>query len=156
MISRTMTSLALSAATSRLLGRLGPTVPRRGLAATELALVLPFLTFMMVVTVDYCRLFYVTQTLWNCANVAAVYASQTAQCGSATTPTNAAIQAGVNEGSSLNPALEAADVQVDIGQATVTVTVQYNFTTLTSWFSSSNTVSLSRTVTMNVAPAVGG
>ena len=40
---------------------------RHGAAAVELALLLPFLILMFVVSVDYARIFYYTQVVENCA-----------------------------------------------------------------------------------------
>ena len=49
---------------------------RRGAAAVELVLVLPFLVFMFVVSVDYSRIFYYTQVVENSRQeMAALYAS---------------------------------------------------------------------------------
>src|SRR5437763_4098057 len=48
---------------------------RRGAAVVELALLLPFLTFLLLITIDYCRLFYYSQVVTNCARNGGVYAS---------------------------------------------------------------------------------
>ena len=48
---------------------------RRGAAVVELALLLPFLTFLLLITIDYCRLFYYSQVVTNCARNGAVFAS---------------------------------------------------------------------------------
>jgi len=40
---------------------------RRGVAATELALLLPFLCFLFVITIDFARVFYFDLTVANCA-----------------------------------------------------------------------------------------
>lgn len=43
-------------------------VPRRpGAAVAELAVLLPFLVLLFFVAVDYCRIFYFTLTVENCA-----------------------------------------------------------------------------------------
>src|SRR5690349_5758726 len=48
---------------------------RRGAAAVELAVLLPLLVFLFVITVDFARIYYFTLTLQNCARAGALYAS---------------------------------------------------------------------------------
>src|SRR5947209_20034997 len=48
---------------------------RRGAATVELAFVLPFLTVMFIMAVDYARVFYYAQIVENCARNGAYYAS---------------------------------------------------------------------------------
>lgn len=48
---------------------------RSGVATVELALLLPFLCFLFVITVDYARIFYFAVTVQNCARNGAYYAS---------------------------------------------------------------------------------
>ena len=48
---------------------------RRGAAAVELALVLPFLAFLFVIAVDWSRIFYFTVIVTSCARNGALYAS---------------------------------------------------------------------------------
>lgn len=47
----------------------------RGVAAVELAVLLPFLCFLLILTMDYARLFYFGVTVQNCARNGAYYAS---------------------------------------------------------------------------------
>src|SRR6516164_9600711 len=47
--------------------------PRRGAAMIELALLLPFLCFLFVITVDWARVFYFDLTVENCARCGALY-----------------------------------------------------------------------------------
>src|SRR5581483_11838683 len=49
--------------------------PRRGVAATELAILLPFLAAVFVIAVDWSRVFYYGIVLDNCARNGALYAS---------------------------------------------------------------------------------
>src|SRR5262245_49516945 len=53
----------------------GRTPCRRGAAAVEAAILLPFLLFLFLVAVDYCRLFYFSQVVTNCARNGAAYLS---------------------------------------------------------------------------------
>src|SRR5881396_1398816 len=105
---------------------------RRGAAAAELAVLLPFLAFLFAVTVDFCRLYYQTQTVVGCAEAGACYAGgyswpnqadanavQGASPGqlspdSDTARIEAARRAAVAEGASLSPPLQESNVQVSI------------------------------------------
>jgi Flp pilus assembly protein TadG len=127
---------------------------RRGVAATEMAIVLPFLCFMLVVAVDYCRIFYFTQTVQNSAYSGALYASGTVQVSSTVAKTDAAKQAAVSEGTTLTPPLRLEDVAVSFDAQNATVTVQYEYQMLTPYFGNSR-VSLARSVTMGLAPIPG-
>jgi hypothetical protein len=49
--------------------------PRRAVAAVELAVVLPFLAFMFLVAIDFCRIFYFSQVVTTCARNGALYFS---------------------------------------------------------------------------------
>ena len=56
---------------------------RRGVAATELALLLPLLVFLFAIGVDWSRVFYYSVTIDNCARNGALYVSDPfAQIGS--------------------------------------------------------------------------
>lgn len=48
---------------------------RRGAAVVELAVLLPLLVFLFVITVDFARIYYFSLTLQNCARAGALYAS---------------------------------------------------------------------------------
>src|SRR5687768_11560880 len=50
-------------------------VPRRGATVVEMALLLPFLVCLFVMSVDYARIFYFGVILENCARNGAYYAS---------------------------------------------------------------------------------
>jgi Flp pilus assembly protein TadG len=128
---------------------------RRGAAAAEMALILPFIGLMFVVAVDYCRIYYATQTIWNCAQSAAAYASGTARSPSATGNILAAQQAAVADGVTLNPPLQLDNVTVVIGQQTATVTIQYPFSMLTLVLGNDSTVVIERTVTVSLFPVPG-
>jgi hypothetical protein len=53
-----------------------PPAPRPGVAATELAVLLPFIAFMFVIAVDWARVFYYSIAVRNCARNGALYMSQ--------------------------------------------------------------------------------
>ena len=128
---------------------------RRGAAVAEMAILLPFVAFLFLVAVDFCRVFYSTQTVQGCAEAGALYASGTAPCPSTTTPTDAAKVAAVAEGTLLNPALTADNVDVSYSGNVATVTVSYNFEMLTGFLALPQTLKLVRSTQMTVVPKVG-
>jgi hypothetical protein len=101
-----------------------------------------------------------TQTLQNAAYSAALYASGTAQplissqlgTQANLTPIRsaAATQAALAESVSLNPPLQAENVQVTIANGVATVTIGYDCPMLTPVLGTSRTVHLSRQATMTV------
>jgi hypothetical protein len=127
--------------------------PRRGTAVVELALLLPFLTFLLLIAIDYCRLFYYSQVVTNCARNGGIYASD---------PVTAAMSPYPDL-----PTAAKADASPDIsGQLTVTpttpvpdsdgyvhVTVTYPFTTITNYPGIPSSVTITRTCIVRVAPA---
>jgi hypothetical protein len=106
---------------------------------------------MFAVALDYCRIFYVTQTLQNCAWVGTMYASGTARNPGAASATAAAQQAAVAEGTSLDPPLAASQVSVSFQGTYAIVTVQYQFQAVTPLMGNGGTVTLTRTFTMSMA-----
>jgi Flp pilus assembly protein TadG len=128
---------------------------RRGVIATEAAILLPFLSLMLIIAIDYCRIFCATQTLRNCAHTGALYASATAQIPSSQDSGQAAKLAAVAEGAALSPPLPADNVSVSFDQQSATVTVQYEYQMLTPYLSSSGKVVLTRQETMALAPRPG-
>jgi Flp pilus assembly protein TadG len=124
---------------------------RRGAAAAEMAILLPFVAFLFAVAVDFCRVYYASQTIQNCAYAAALYASGAARSDpDLSTPSAAASDAALAEAVSLNPPLLPANVAATVSSTAATVTVSYNFAFLTPFFGQS--VTITRTVTMPVVP----
>lgn len=121
---------------------------RRGAAATELALALPFLCLLFAVAADFCRVYHYTQTLTGCAYAAALYGSGGAWSGAPGQAAAAATQAAVAEGGSLNPPLAAGDVTVTTSGTTVTATVTYSCPLLTPVLGPGRAVQLTRQVSM--------
>jgi Flp pilus assembly protein TadG len=120
-----------------------------------MAILLPFVVFLFVVAVDYCRVFNCAQTVQGCAEAGALYASGNAQDPPSTSPEDAARQAAVAEGTMLKPPLRAEDVTVAVTGNAATVTVSYNFQMFTSFLGLPQTLPVVRTVQMTVAPKVG-
>lgn len=124
---------------------------RRGAAAIEMALVLPFLMLMFAVAVDYARVFHATQALTHAAHAGALVASGTSQ-------TPGAVLERVREAvCAAAPGLPLAinPDGVSTSGETVTVTVDYDFPLVTGVLGSSGTVHLRRSVTLPVAPRPG-
>jgi len=137
---------------------LGPSalVIREGAALAEMALLLPFVALMFVAAVDFCRVYYCAQTVTNCARSGALYASGSAKRETGATPADAAIQAVVAEGASLDPPLQPQNVAVNFGSNSVTVTVTYRFQTITSYPGLAGPFSVQRSVTMVLTPRAPG
>ena len=130
---------------------------RGGTAATELALLLPFLALLFTAPLDFGRIYHVTQTLEDCALAGARYASQNVQTTAAPGPLETAKTAACDNGVSLVPPLTPEQVAVDVNNSakTVTVTVSYDFILITPLINPSRTVNLKRTVVLNLAPLPG-
>jgi Flp pilus assembly protein TadG len=130
---------------------------RQGIAAAELAISLPFLALMFIAAIDFCRVYYSTQTVQDCARSAAFYASGTSRHdGTSTTSEQAAIDAAVAGGASLSPPLADSDVAVTIANGVATVTISYRFSLFTNYLVVPNPIVIRRTVTMGLAPRSPG
>ena len=134
-----------------------PSGMRRGVAATEMALLLPFLVFTFCVAVDFCRAYHTSQVIDSAARSAALYGSGAASRDpNSGSMEDAAKQAAVTEGATLSPPLQASDVTVNTGTDTVDVTVTYQFEMLTSNTVAPNAITITRTVTMPLVPRTPG
>ena len=124
---------------------------RRGLAAVELAVLLPFLSFILVATIDFCRVFYFSVAVSNCARNGAVYGSadQTRARDTSGIQTAAAADASFN----LDPQRLNVSSTTDAATSYVQVTVNYPFTTITRYPGIPRHMNLSGTVRMDVVPA---
>jgi len=125
---------------------------RRGAAATELAIVLPFLAVAFGVAVGFCRAYFVTQTLQASAHAGVLYASGATYGSPGTSAEDAAKQAAILEAVSLNPALQAENVDVRFTSTSATVTISYEVPLLTSILGGARSVPVSRSATLNLAP----
>ena len=141
---------------------------RKGAQVAELAILLPFLTFMFVIGIDWARIFYYSITVANCARNGAMYL---AQQQSATTITAPFTDSGLVNlyRNSANPVTDAATadapnlaptptVTTNTGSDAygnyVEVTVSYTFQTVTNFslpfFSVPSSTNLTRTCRMYV------
>jgi Flp pilus assembly protein TadG len=124
---------------------------RKGAAAVELAVFLPFLTFIFVIGVDYARVFHDAIIVENATRAGALYASHdTAH----STDTGGIKTAALHEASDLSPApAVASKTSTDAdGNPQVQVTVTYTFHTVTSYAGVPTSVVIARTVAMRVLP----
>jgi Flp pilus assembly protein TadG len=127
---------------------------RQGVAAVELAVLLPLLVFLLMIAIDYARIFYYSLTIENCARNGAVFACNASNYQM---PYSSIAQAAIADGTNLNPPLTTSNVTVANGtdannNPTVTVTVNYTFQTITGYPGLPTTVNLARSVEMRVAP----
>ena len=132
---------------------------RRGAAAVELAVLAPFLVLLFVITVDFARIFYYQLTIEDCARNGALMGSNLRSYRETgwVDPYNSVVAAAVADGTSLDPPLDPNQVSVSNGigsdgNANVTVTIQYPFTTITQFPGIGNTFNLTATARMRVAP----
>jgi len=125
---------------------------RHAAAAVELAVVLPLLVFVFLLAVDFCRIFYATQIVQNCAYAGALYGSQAA--ASSASATTAAQQAAVAEGTNLTPPLAASQVTYTPPDSNnnIKVGVTYTFSTLAPFLGIPHSTTITRTVTMAAVP----
>ena|SRR5947209_7468714 len=128
---------------------------RRGAAVAEMAILLPVVSFLFLVAVDFCRVFNCAQTVRGCAEAAALYASGNAQADPGVSPQDAASQAALAEGTMLDPPLRAQDVSVTVAGGVATVTVSYNFQTFVGYPGVPQPIPVVRTARVPVAPKVG-
>jgi Flp pilus assembly protein TadG len=126
---------------------------RSGAAAAEFAAMLPFLVLLFMIGVDFCRAFYASLTLSDCARNGAIWATDP------TTPQLSKYpslqSAGVADASNLNPAptVTSRSGTDGSGQLYVDVTATYPFKTLLAYPGFSNPIVLSKTVRMRVQPS---
>lgn len=128
---------------------------RRGVAAVELAFLLPLLVFLFLIAVDFGRIFYFSVTIGNCARNGALWQSDPyAQLES---PYKTLTEAALADAFNLNdpdnvPAVTSTTGTDGSSNAYVEVTVTYRFQTLTRFPGIPSDTNLSRTVRMPVAP----
>jgi Flp pilus assembly protein TadG len=130
---------------------------RCGAAAVELAILLAPLTLVLMITIDFARVFYPMTTVTNCARNGALYASDPV---ASTTSKYANVQAAAAaDGTSLsNPTFTTTNVSSASGtdgngNPYVDVTTTYNFPMATGYLGFSE-FDLSVKVRMRVAPTV--
>lgn len=132
--------------------RLRPTDRTRpGTSAVEFAVVLPFLLFMVVIAVDFARVYRNAQVIMSAARNGALYGSDN--------PVNAADTNGIQaaalrEAADLSPAPTVSSTTGNDadGNPYVRVTVSCPFQTITRYPGVPSSMALTRTVQMRVCP----
>lgn len=124
-----------------------------GMAAVELAALLPILCFIMLAAVDFGRAFYAWLTVADCARNGALYAA--GYTSSSNTPYATYSAAALADAASLSPSPTVATPQYGTdsnGDSYVQITVSYTFQTIVTYPGISSSMVLSRTSTMMMAP----
>lgn len=124
---------------------------QRGAAVVELAVLLPLLIFLFVISVDFARVYYFSVTLTNCARAGALYASDPTTASES--PFANVTEAALADATNLSPAPTVASTEGtdQYGQRYAEVTVRHTFRTLTGFPGVPNEVNLARTVRMNIS-----
>jgi Flp pilus assembly protein TadG len=131
---------------------------RQGVAAAELALLLPVLTILLVIAVDFSRIFYFYVTITNCARSGALYAADPT-APSQSQWASASVAALGDWPPNLMPAptvtgpRNGTDAE---GNSYVDITVTYTFKTVSGYLGAASTMTISRTVRARVQPLVPG
>jgi Flp pilus assembly protein TadG len=125
---------------------------RNAVAAVELALMLPLLCFLLVIGVDYARVFYFDLTVENCARSGALYGGKDTTSALDTAGITAAAQQDAGN-LDLTQLTVTSSTDSNTAPTVVTVTVTYPFASITNYPGVPSSVTLSRTMKMNVAPA---
>jgi Flp pilus assembly protein TadG len=126
---------------------------RRGVAATELAVVLPLFVMLFVIAVDFGRIFYVEYIVINATRCGAMYGSTNPTCAQDTAGIQQAVQAEVKD---LDPALMQITSTTgtdSAGNPCVDVAVTYPFAMVTSYLISTDLTVASK-IRMPVAPVL--
>ena len=124
---------------------------RRGAASVELAVLLPFLLYLAVITVDWARLMYFTISINDCARSGAIWASDE-ELRMRSRYTNVS-DAALAEAPQIAPAATVTSRSVTYEKnSAVEVTVSYPFRTITDFPGVPASETLVRTVRMRIAP----
>ena len=119
---------------------------RAGVAALELAILLPFIILLAGIAIDYCRIFYYTQTLQSSAQNAALVLAGHVKIPATVSPEEGAYQAAEEEGAKLNPALKREQLTLASTSNDATVTVKYEFRTFLGYLGIPEQVTITRAV----------
>ena len=140
---------------SRLRLNRGPRCRRRGVAAVEFAVLLPFLATVFLIGTDWCRIFYAATTLTDSARSGALAASGIAYLEYGLDDSERVARGkaeAVKDGSTLNPPLQQSHVTVTTQGNYVTVTVNYTYQTRTGMMGFGSNWPITRSVRMPIIP----
>lgn len=127
---------------------------RRGAATVELSLVLPFLIFLLVASVDFARVFYYSITVANCARNGAMFGSNDSLADALPYETIEEAALADAKGLGTQPAVSSRYGTDSQGYPYVEVTVTYPFRTVTGFPGIPRSMDVTRTVRMRVTPEV--
>jgi Flp pilus assembly protein TadG len=121
---------------------------RRGVAVVELAVLLPLLVFLFVVTVDFARVYYFSLTLQNCARAGALYASDPHVADES--PFASTQEAALSDATNLSPAPTITQTSgTDAsGRSYVEVIATHSFKSITGYLGISKSLNITRSVRM--------
>jgi Flp pilus assembly protein TadG len=124
---------------------------RPGVAVVELAVLLPLLVLLFVITIDFARVFYFSLSLTNCARAGALYACDPASAGESPYPSVEAAALADATNLSPQPKITSTSGTDNQGRKYVSVTADYSFDTITGFPGIPTKVPLTRTITMFLA-----
>jgi Flp pilus assembly protein TadG len=124
---------------------------RRGVAVVELAVLLPLLVFLFVITVDFARVYYFSLTLQNCARAGAMYASDPYVADES--PFASTEEAALSDATNLTPSPTITQTSgTDAsGRSYVEVTAAYPFKSITGYLRIPKVLNITRSVRMHSA-----
>ena len=121
------------------------------MAVVELAVLLPLLVFLFVITVDFARVYYFSLTLQNCARAGALYASDPHVADES--PFASTQEAALADATNLSPPptiTEKSGTDAS-GRTYVEVTAAYTFGTLVDFPIIPNEIDVAKTVRMYIS-----
>lgn len=126
---------------------------RRGAAAVELALLLPFLFTMACGGMDFARIYYYSQVISDRARAGAMYAADPDKADETEFDTVDAAALDSTAGFESVPVVTVTNLADSAGNPCVAVNVSYSFPLLTRFLGIPSPVTLSRTAYARLYPA---
>ena len=125
---------------------------RSGAATVELAILLPLLTFLFLIAVDFGRVFYYSLTIENCARNGALYGCDPFNPSQSTYVSIS--DAALADAADLQPqpTVSSTNGTDGSGNAYVEVTVAWQFASLTNFPGVPTSTNITRTVRMRIEP----
>jgi len=123
---------------------------RRGVAVVELAVLLPLLVLLFIITIDFARVFYFSLSLKNCARAGALYACDPSTADESPFQSVQAAALADATNFSPQPTITSTTGVDSAGRLYVAVTAKYTFKTVTGFPGIPNNLNMSRTVKMYV------
>jgi Flp pilus assembly protein TadG len=114
----------------------------------ELAVLLPLLVLIFMITIDFARVYYFSLSLTNCARAGALYASDPTTADES--PFASAQAAALADATDFSPqpTISSSSGIDSQGRTYVSVTANYTFQTITGFPGIPSQVPLTRTITM--------